>query len=461
MKKIIILEEDHAQRDYLRSVVSTESDLTFCFDRVASCFDNLTQLNPDLIVVGSFPRKSILRFINAHKATKCNLPSLLMTQDIEIKRYLELNALSIIKTYDSKLNLKTFKNTISNTIKANNKKACNDDFPFIVGHSPCIVKIKEILPDLSHSRENILIEGESGTGKEFVVRAIHCLSGSKDLFVKISAKEVPSGATITDFIEIFQKRIQEKARGKKSQETSESTATIFIDELGYLPDSIQSELLLLIDQGIDPSQYRRSETPKTIRFISTTRVDSDYLLSENRLRKDLFYRLNVINLNIEPLRQHKEDISLLVDYFSYRYCKIFGRSYFELPREIIDIFMDYQWPGNTKELESVVKRAVMNGDAGKFLKDMYLMRNETLSKTQLMMNEGLGATNYMVDTKDFLKQVEKSSLKEISSNFMGKVEKKVMQKALEATNWNRKKAAVMLNISYKSMLNKIKEYGLA
>ncbi len=288
------------------------------------------------------------------------------------------------------------------------------------------------------------------------------MSGSnKDLFVKISAKEVPSGATITDFIEIFQKRIQEKARGKKSQETSESTATIFIDELGYLPDSIQSELLLLIDQGIDPSQYRRSETPKTIRFISTTRVDSDYLLSENRLRKDLFYRLNVINLNIEPLRQHKEDISLLVDYFSYRYCKIFGRSYFELPREIIDIFMDYQWPGNTKELESVVKRAVMNGDAGKFLKDMYLMRNETLSKTQLMMNEGLGATNYMVDTKDFLKQVEESSLKEISSNFMGKVEKKVMQKALEATNWNRKKAAVMLNISYKSMLNKIKAYDLA
>ena len=123
--------------------------------------------------------------------------------------------------------------------------------------------------------------------------------------------------------------------------------------------------------------------------------------------------------------------------------------------------MDYQWPGNTKELESVVKRAVMNGDAGKFLKDMYLMRNETLSKTQLMMNEGLGATNYMVDTKDFLKQVEESSLKEISSNFMGKVEKKVMQKALEATNWNRKKAAVMLNISYKSMLNKIKAYDLA
>jgi len=460
-KKIIILEKDHAQRDFLRSVVSTESDLAFCFNRVTSCFDNLKQLNPDLIVVGSFPRTSILRFINAHRATNCNLPSLLMTQDSEIKRYLEVNSLDIIKMYDSKQNLKTFNNTISNTIKTIRKKDCNNDFPFIVGSSPGIDKIKEILPDLNHSRESILIEGERGTGKEFIVRAIHCLSSSKDLFVKISAKEVSSETTRLDLIEILQKRDQENTRGKNSQESSELTATIFIDEMGYLPDSVQSELLLLIDQGVALSHHRLPKTPNKIRFISTTSVGSHYLLSENRLRKDLYYRLNVINLNIEPLRQHKEDIPLLVDYFSYRYCKVFGRSYFELPREIIDIFMDYQWPGNTKELESVIKRVVLNGEAGKFLKEIQLMKTDTLSKKNQMMIEGLKATRSIVDTKDYLKQVEKASLKDICMKFKGKVEKKVMQKALEATNWNRKKAADMLNISYKSMLNKIKEYGLA
>jgi transcriptional regulator with AAA-type ATPase domain len=137
-----------------------------------------------------------------------------------------------------------------------------------------------------------------------------------------------------------------------------------------------------------------------------------------------------------------------------------GRSYFEFPQEIIDTFMDYHWPGNIKELEAVVKRAVMEDDASKFLKEMYLMNTDRLSKTHQMMIEGLKATSSIVDKKDYLKQVNKSSLKDICSNFTGKIEKEVMRKSLEATNWNRKKAAVMLNISYKSMLNKIKQYGL-
>jgi len=460
-KKIVIIEKDHVKRDFLRSVVAESTGLSFCFDRVASCFDNLTQLNPDLIVVGSFSRKGLLRFINAHNATNCNLPSLLMTQDSEIKKYLELNALNNIKMYDIKLNLNAFNNSISNTLKKHRKKVGRNDFPFIVGNSPGIVKIKEILPDLDHSRESVLIEGERGTGKEFIVRAIHCLSGGKDLFVKISAQDVSSGTVILDLLDIIQKRIQKKAREKKPQEPSESTATIFIDELGCLPDSMQSELLLLIDKGVVPTHHGLSKTPNRIRFISSTSVGSDYLLSENRLRKDFFYRLNVINLKAEPLRQRKEDIPLLVDYFSYKYCKMLGRSFFELPSETIDIFLNYNWPGNTKELESVVKRAVMNGDDGKFLKEMHLIKTDTLSKTNQMMIEGLKATSSIIDTKDYLKQVERKSLKDICSNIMGKVEKKVMQKALEATNWNRKKAAAMLNISYKSMLNKIKEYGLA
>ena len=287
-KKIIILEEDHAQRDFLRSVVATQSDLAFCFDRVTSCFDNLTQLNPDLIVVGSFPRTSILRFINAHRAIDCNLPSLLMSQDSEIKRYLELNALNNIKMFESKLNFKTFNKTISNTIKTIGKKACKNNFPFIVGNSPGMVKLKEFLPSLNHSRESILIEGEGGTGKEFIVRAIHCLSGSRDLFVKISAKEVPPGTERLDLIGVLQKHIQKITCDKNSQQLSDSTATIFIDELGCLPDSVQSELLPLVDQGRDMPQHRRSKTPNAIRFISSTSVGSDYLLSENRIRKDLF-----------------------------------------------------------------------------------------------------------------------------------------------------------------------------
>jgi len=460
-KKIVILEKDHVHRDFLRSVIAADSGMSFCFDRVALCFDNLAQLDPDLIVVGSFPRKGILRFINAHKATDCNLPSLLMTKDREIQNYLELNNFYNIKMVDSNLNLNTFNNSISNVIRKHKKTIGNNDFQYIVGNSPGIVKIKKILPDLNNSRESILLEGEKGTGKELIARAIHCRADSNDMFVKISAKDIQPGSSRLNVLKIIDREIQRKLKGSNTRETSELMSTIFIDEIGYLSHSIQSELLHILDCGQDSPNCFSLLVKNNFRIISSTSVGAECLLAEGRFRKDLFYRLNVINIKVEPLRKRKEDIPLLVDYFSYRYCKMLGRSFFELPPETIDIFMNYHWPGNTKELESVIKRAVMNGDDGKFIKKMQLVNKKTLSKKHQIMIEGFKATSSIAVSKDYLKQVERESLKNICSNFMGKVERKVMRKALEATNWNRKKAAAMLNISYKSMLNKIKEYGLA
>lgn len=460
-KKIVILEKDHVQRDFLRSVFSANSDLAFCFDRVTSCFDNLAQLNPDLIVVGSFPRKGILRFINAHKATRCNLPSLLMTQDIEIKKYLQISGVSNIRMFDGKLKLKAFNKSIARAFRRNKDTRYDKDYPFIVGNSPDIVKIKEILPVMNMSRESVLIEGEKGTGKEMIARAIHHLSESKDIFVKISAQEIQPGSSWLNLLEVIEQMIQNKMNSRISQFPYEVMSTIFIDELGYLPDSIQSELLHIADNGHDVPHGFSPRAKNNFRIISSTSVDSDYLLSKNRLRKDLFYRLNVINFKMSPLRQRKEDIPILADYFSYSYCKMLGRSFFELPSDTIDIFMDYHWPGNTKELEAVVKRAVMNGDDGKFLKDLHLVNTQSSSKPDQKFIESLKACSTIADARDYLKQAEKKPLKEICSSFMAKVEKTVMRKALETTNWNRKKAAVMLNISYKSMLNKIKEYGLA
>ncbi|MFC1878189.1 sigma-54-dependent transcriptional regulator [Thermodesulfobacteriota bacterium] len=460
-KKVVILEKDHAQRDFLRSVVAADSGLAFCFDRVALCFDNLAQLNPDLIVVGSFPRNSILRFINAHKATNCNLPSLLMTQDIEIKKYLEINGVSNIRMCESNLKFSTFNKSVAYALKQNTETPYDKNCPFIVGNSSDIIKIKEILPVMNMSRESVLIEGEKGIGKEMIARAIHRLSGDKDLFVKISAQEIQPGSSRLNLLEIIGRKIRNEINSSNPQFPHEVMSTILIDELGYLPDSIQSELLDIVDNGHDLPHCFSSGVKNKLRIISTTSVGSDYLLSENRLRKDLFYRLNVLNFKMSPLRQRKEDIPLLVDYFSFGYCKLLGRSFFELPSEAIDIFMDYHWPGNTKELETIVKRAVMNGDDGKFLKDLHLVNTKASSKTDQKMIEDLKACSTIDNERDYLKQVEKTPLKEICSNFLAKVEKKVMRKALESTNWNRKKAAAMLNISYKSMLNKIKEYGLA
>jgi len=459
-KKIVILEKDHAQRDFLRSFVAAGSDLAFYFDRVALCFDNLAQLDPDLIVVGTFPRKVIFRFINAHRATECKLPSLLLTQDSEIKQYLELNSLDNIKIYDSQPNLNTMNGSIAKALSAKKKDCNNNGYPFIVGKSSGIVQIKKMLPALNSSRENVFIEGEVGSGKEMIARAIHSLSDAKkDLFIKISAQKLRSGSFYLHLVKMIEKMIQENICDN-GLTRSEITVTIFIDELGYLPDTVQSEFLLLFDDVLGPlnSLYRKVQTK--IRIIASTSVGSNYLLEENRLRNDLLYRLNVVNVKIEPLRQRKEDIPLLADYFVYRQCKNLGRSFFELSDETIDMFMRYHWPGNTKELESIIKRIVIKGSAEDLLKVAHPINQRNLQDRNTLLFEFSEAIDTITISKEYIKQAGNMQLKNICSKFLASIEIDIIQKVLKKTSWNRKKAATMLNISYKSMLNKIKEYGL-
>ena len=455
-KKIVILERDHTRRDYLRSILETESDQAFCFDRIALCFDNLTQLDPDLIVVGSIPRKGIIRFINAHSATNCSLPSLLMTRDHAIKKYIELCGLNHIQVYDTSLNSRAINRSIKKVLSEKDKTEPRNANPFIVGNSPGIAKLKEILPELNRSRECVMIEGETGTGKEMIARAIHCLSDSQDTFIKLSARDIQPMTDRLGLVDMMEKMIQ-----KSLAASPESTVTIFINEIAFLPDPLQAELLDLFDHLYNSESSSSMPMPEKYRIVASNSVGSKCLLSEKTLRKDLFYRLNVLNVKIDPLRKRREDIPLLTDFFSYRYCNMLGRSLFELSSETIDLFMRYHWPGNTRELESVVKRAVVNDGGEQFLQVMQAIRNELNATQQNVLIEGTTAIDSIFGTKEYLQQIEESPLKDIRSNIMAQVEKKVMQKALDATNWNRKKAAAMLNISYKSMLNKISKYGMA
>ncbi len=450
-KRIVILEKDHTRRDYLRSILEADSGLAFCFDKVSACFDNLSRLNPDLILVGRIPRSGIYRFINAHSATDCELPSLLMTQDQAIRKYIEVGGVSNITINDAQLDSSTINRLVEEVLTENKKQVPNNDRPFIVGKSPCVDNIRQILPELIATRECVLIEGENGTGKEMVARAIHKQSESQDLFIKISAQDLQPDMTPVGLLEIIRKTIPQADLA-----FADLSATVFIRELGYLNYALQAEILNLIE--CLPKLWRR---PAPLRVIASTSVGSDILQAENRLRKDLYFRLNVLNLKIDPLRKRKEDIPLLTDYFSFQYCKLLGRGFFEMPEDTMDLFLNYHWPGNTRELESVVKRAVINGDGGQFLKNIQDMRKGNPSPQEQILLEGAATIDTLVGAKEYLAQAEQRPLKEICSRFMARVEITVMKKALVATNWNRKKAAQMLNISYKSMLNKIKEYGLA
>jgi len=450
-RKIVILEQDHSRRDFLRSVLEADAGLTFCFDNVSACFDNLSRLKADLILVSGIPQPGLLRFINAHNATECRLPTLVMTRDQAIKTYLNGGGVNQIQVKDVQMDPEGIHRSIRQVLQESQIQELNNGQTFIVGRSPGMVAIKNALPDLTRSRECVLIEGEEGTGKEMIARAIHGGHIARDVFIKISARYLYSEKRYSNLSESNQPTIQPYTRPSEG-----STVTIFIKELGYLPEVVQAEVLNLFDN----MQMGKKRSDR-LRIIASTSIGSDLLQSDSRFRSDLFYRLNVINIKIDPLRDRKEDIPLLTDFFSYRLCKFLERSFFELPDDILAVFMDYHWPGNVAELESVVKRTIVNGDDGQYLKEIQRLSKDAYPPLQDALAGEIATIDNLVDSGEYLAQAEQRPLKEICSEFMAKVEKKVMKKALEATNWNRKRAAELLNISYKSMLNKIKEYGLA
>jgi two-component system response regulator AtoC len=459
--KAVIIEKNHAFRDYLRSVISIAGGVSYCFQIENTCLDNINALEPDLIIVGSLLPEKTVKVLNALNAIECALPVLIISGEKLLADYVENNSLESITIIDKHEQLdkyiKKIKKTSSKKLTVENRRK----IPFIVGNTPEIIKIKKALPQLSRSNDPILIKGENGVGKETLARVIHL--NSKDhtgLFIKIDASALSSQQTAWRLIDFFS---QSNLNGKSevSIQGNYVNGALYFDEICDIPNSLQAELLLFEKQNTDDCINPGLNGLSSFRIIAGTSKNIDMLVEKNEFRKDLYYRMNVFDLKIPALRERKEDISLLADFFTYRFCRIYKKSFFELSSKTKNAFLEYDWPDNVEELENAVKRAVMIRDERKFLSGFYLTARITNTTQRKPWIDSMASIDQLIERKDYVRKIDKMSLKDICWDCLANVEKSILKKALDNTNWNRKKAAGMLNISYKSMLNKIKEYGLA
>jgi len=184
------------------------------------------------------------------------------------------------------------------------------------------------------------------------------------------------------------------------------------------------------------------------------------LVEKGEFRKDLFYRLNVIRIDIPPLRNRIQDIPLLAVFFNDKFCGDLGKSHFNLSKKTKNMLSCYHWPENVRELENVVRHSVLTGDEDSMLNKLCLPDQRLKSTNHIDCSEDIYTVAELSDVKKYLKDLNEVSLKDICREFITRAEKKIMKQALEKTNWNRKKAAILLDISYKSLLNKIKAYDL-
>ncbi len=454
-KKIIIIEQNPTQKDYLRAMFAQAGNLAICFQQETTCLDNLFQLDPELIVMGAMPAERGIRFMNALQAVDCYLPVIMFSKDPAIRQYLSVNGMRNAQIVDTALNSRAFETSIKEAF-SDSTEPINNNQPFIVGNHPRLVAIKSLLMDIGRNNENILIQGDKGVGKELLARAIHWHTNRQGVFIRIDSPALAAAGKSGQLIDCLKSHLWDDNEGDRN--SLSMPGTLYVHEIGDMPTNLQAELLLVADKSqmlFGNDGFKRSQV---LRLIVGSSKDLDQLVKAKAFREDIYYRASTLCFNLPPLSERKEDIPLLTDYFTYKYCKEFGKSFFELSSSTKKMFLNYRWPGNIQELADVVRRAIRLNQDRTLLSDYQEDHSDRISQEHRNWMDGLESIQDVIDGKDYLKNAHKKPLKAICWDIMARIEKRIIRKALKDTNWNRKKAAVMLNISYKSMLNKIRDY---
>ena len=312
--------------------------------------------------------------------------------------------------------------------------------------SPRMLEIREIIRQAARADITVLICGETGTGKDLVARAIHQFGVRKSgPFIKVNCAAVPR--------ELLESELFGHERGaftgahqlKIGKFESADHGTIFLDEIGDLHPALQGKLLHVLQDGQFSRVGGRSTIKVDVRVLAATNQNLEQAVASGRFRDDLYYRLNVVQIVVPALRERPEEIPLLAQYFVSRYAKLFRRDDFSLSDDTLESMARYRYPGNVRELENIVKRMIVLGDA-------------QLAHGPWQGERGNGG-NGKTETVPLPAKV-RISLKDISRKAALAAERQAILDALEQTRWNRIRAAKLLGISYRALLYKIKDAAL-
>ncbi|MBZ5608023.1 MAG: sigma-54 dependent transcriptional regulator [Acidobacteriia bacterium] len=324
-------------------------------------------------------------------------------------------------------------------------------FPNIIAKNERMLRILDLVSQVAPSRANILITGETGTGKELIAKAIHAHSVRADQpFVPVNSGSFPADLLESALFGHVKGAFTGAIATHKGYFETANKGTIFFDEIGTISPETQVKLLRVIQER-EFVPVGATETVKVdVRIIAATNADLKRLVEEGKFREDLYYRLNVINLTLPPLRERKEDIPRLVEYFFVKYSRenekfldSDQRSLLHFEPEAMQLLMDYNWPGNVRELENAVERAVV------------LASQPTVS-VDVLPDSLLQAAGVRIRRDESGTLPADASLFEVVADF----ERRKIIEALETTNWSQTEAAEKLSIPLSTLNQKIKRLNI-
>lgn len=324
----------------------------------------------------------------------------------------------------------------------------------IIGKSPQMQKLYKMIERVAPASSTVLIQGDSGTGKELIARALHRISPRKDqAMVAVNCGAIPEDLLESELFGHVRGAFTGAAHARVGRFELANGGTLFLDEIGDMSAKLQVKMLRVLQEKVVEPVGSIKSIKVDVRVVAATHKNLEEEVAEGRFREDLFYRLNVVPIQVPPLRERGDDITLLANFFLDKWSKEMDCTRVEMSQEIQEIFLRYRWPGNVRELENLMERLTVLSDGSiqqddlpdKLLEDTeFSGGSETF---QPIPASAFSVSSSLQEGFDFNKEV-------------ASFENQLILSALNSTDWNKNKAARLLNLNRTTLVEKIKKKGL-
>jgi two-component system response regulator AtoC len=352
-------------------------------------------------------------------------------------------------------------------------------YEMLFGDSERMLAVRDLIERVSDTDVTVLIRGESGTGKELVARALHERSLRRDKpFVKVNCAALPTELLESELFGFEKGAFTGAIQHKPGRFEFANHGTMFLDEIGDMSVPLQAKLLQVLQDGEFSRLGGKNDVQVDVRVITATNRDLEAAVAQGQFREDLYFRLNVVAISLPPLRERRDEIPFLTDYFLKKFSVQYNKPTSTVSSELSRQFMEYEWPGNVRQLENMIKRMVVLGSEDPIVTELQqpamLFAPRPQTQPAPAPRPGVPAPPVPAappsETPDGIDAeaeppvtaaaVGNVSLKDIARTAARQAERELILQMLTRTRWNRKEAAEILGISYKALLYKIKENGL-
>ncbi|MGO9642761.1 MAG: sigma-54-dependent transcriptional regulator [Candidatus Acidiferrales bacterium] len=456
-EKILVVDDEPSIRKYLQTLLEVDG---YVVDAVGSGQEALEKVGsdprPDLVILDVLmPELNGLDTLRQMMEIDRSLHVIMLSCSNEVGTVVEAIRLGaqdyLTKPFEkSELDVAMLKCRQKKQLRAENralKEFCDElseDLSFLVA-SPQMVRIRQQILQIAPVDVPVFIYGESGVGKEVIARMIHMRSTRLNLpFVKVNCAALPGELLESELFGYEQGAFTGAVRSKPGKFELANKGTIFLDEIAEMSPHLQAKLLHVLQDHQYSRLGGRHLIDVDVRVLAATNVDVQEAIKSGRLREDLYYRLNVLSINVPPLRERTSEIPLLFRHFLVKYSAKFQKEAPSPSEHLMEAAARYPWPGNLRELENFVKRYVILEDDEGSLHELLEM----------------AATQQRTSPRDEPAPFRERGLKALVRGLKDEAEMEAIADALQQTHWCRKDAAKMLGISYKALLYKIRQFNL-